>query len=85
MSTHSAIESFIVRWTKASGSERANYQLFATELCRPLAVTATPLDITAIAAHFTGKGKWKSALPDILATLEALGRARQVEAGLWVG
>ncbi len=50
-----------------------------------LAVTATPLDMTAIAAHFTGKGKWKSALPEILATLEALGRARQVEAGLWVG
>nr|QLG20462.1 hypothetical protein [uncultured bacterium] len=50
-----------------------------------LAVTATPLDMTAIAAHFTGKGKWKSALPEILATLEALGRARQMEAGLWVG
>lgn len=50
-----------------------------------LANTPTPLDMTAIAARFTGKGKWKSALPEILATLEALGRARQVEAGLWVG
>jgi hypothetical protein len=50
-----------------------------------LANTATPLDMTAIAAHFTGKAKWKSALPEILATLEALGRARQVEGGLWVG
>lgn len=50
-----------------------------------LANTATPLDMTAIAAHFTSKAKWKSALPEILATLEALGRARQAEAGLWVG
>jgi hypothetical protein len=39
----------------------------------------------AITTYFTGKGQWKSALPEILATLEALGRARQVEAGLWVG
>lgn len=38
MSTHSAIESFIVRWSAASGSERANYQLFVTELCRLLDV-----------------------------------------------
>ncbi|MBI5908027.1 MAG: class I SAM-dependent DNA methyltransferase [Burkholderiales bacterium] len=50
-----------------------------------LANTATPLDMTAIAAHFTGKAKWKSALPEILATLEALGRARQVDAGRWMG
>ena len=50
-----------------------------------LAHTAAPLDMTAIAARFAGKGKWKSALPEILATLEALGRARQVEAGFWVG
>ncbi|MDO8347686.1 MAG: hypothetical protein Q7S85_07295 [Rugosibacter sp.] len=50
-----------------------------------LANTAMPLDMTAMAAHFTGKAKWKSALPEILATLEALGRARQVEGGLWVG
>jgi len=47
--------------------------------------TITPLDMPSIAAHFTGKGKWKSALPEILATLEALGRAQQMGAGLWVG
>ncbi len=28
-----AIEAFIQRWAKAGGSERANYQLFLTELC----------------------------------------------------
>ena len=28
-----AIEDFILRWSKAGGSERANYQLFLTELC----------------------------------------------------
>jgi hypothetical protein len=30
------IEPFIARWTLAGGSERANYQLFVTELCRLL-------------------------------------------------
>lgn len=31
-----AIEAFIQRWTSAGGTERANYQLFLTELCRLL-------------------------------------------------
>lgn len=30
--TKDAVEAFITRWAKASGSERANYQLFLTEL-----------------------------------------------------
>ncbi|MBT9460538.1 MAG: class I SAM-dependent DNA methyltransferase, partial [Rugosibacter sp.] len=38
MTTSSAIENFIARWSAASGSERANYQLFVTELCRLLDV-----------------------------------------------
>jgi hypothetical protein len=38
-----------------------------------------------LAARFTGKGRWKSRLPDILAALEALGRARRVEDGRWMG
>jgi hypothetical protein len=29
----SSIDAFIERWSKAGGSERANYQLFLTELC----------------------------------------------------
>jgi len=38
MTTSSAIENFIARWSAASGSERANYQLFVTDLCRLLDV-----------------------------------------------
>ncbi len=30
------IEAFIARWSQASGSERANCQLFVTELCAVL-------------------------------------------------
>jgi hypothetical protein len=45
----------------------------------------TPLTQDAIAARFSGKGKWKSRLPDILASLAALGRARELPGGLWLG
>ena len=34
--TPSAIDAFIARWQHASGTERANYQLFLTELCELL-------------------------------------------------
>ncbi|MDP2808687.1 MAG: class I SAM-dependent DNA methyltransferase, partial [Rhodocyclaceae bacterium] len=34
--TPAAIEAFIARWQSAGGSERANYQLFITELCELL-------------------------------------------------
>jgi len=33
----------------------------------------------------TGKGQWKSRSPDILAALEALGRARRLDDGRWMG
>ena len=38
-----------------------------------------------LAANFTGKGRWKSRLPDILKALEALGRARRLDDGRWLG
>ncbi|MDO8788561.1 MAG: hypothetical protein Q7J42_10875 [Sulfuritalea sp.] len=38
-----------------------------------------------LAANFTGRGRWKSRLPDILAALEALGRARRLDDGRWMG
>ena len=38
----------------------------------------------ALAARFAGKGAWKKRLPEILAMLEALGRAKRSEGG-WVG
>jgi len=37
-STPATIATFITRWQHASGSERANYQLFITELCELLGV-----------------------------------------------
>lgn len=33
MPAKSAVDAFITRWSSASGAERANYQLFLTELC----------------------------------------------------
>jgi hypothetical protein len=38
-----------------------------------------------IAARFVGRGAWKKRLPEILDTLMALGRARRVEDGRWMG
>ena len=49
------------------------------------ALTTQPQSETAIAARFAGKGKWKTRLPELLATLAALGRARQLEDGRWLG
>ena len=48
------------------------------------ALTATPQDEPALATRFTGKGPWKKRLPEILAMLAALGRAKQSDGG-WVG
>ena len=41
-----------------------------------LAASVAPLDEGALAARFSGRGLWKKRLPQILRTLEALGRAR---------
>lgn len=41
-----------------------------------LAASAAPLDLAALAGHFTGTGPWKKRLPQLLDTLAALGRAR---------
>ena len=49
------------------------------------ALTPQPQSETEIADHFTGKGKWKSRLPELLATLATLGRARQLDDGRWIG
>jgi hypothetical protein len=37
---------------------------------------ARPLELDELAATFTGRGRWKQRLPDIVASLEALGRLR---------
>ena len=52
-------------------------------ITRILAASPTPLDRTAIAACVSGRGK--SRLTQILETLAALGRARRMEDGRWMG
>ncbi|MHB1124467.1 MAG: class I SAM-dependent DNA methyltransferase [Ramlibacter sp.] len=49
-----------------------------------LSTQGTPLAVENIASHFTARGRWRERLPTILQTLEALGRARQVDAARWV-
>jgi hypothetical protein len=50
-----------------------------------LAEAAAPLTQDDLAARFTGKGPWKKRLPEIIKALAALGRARGVESGRWLG
>ena len=52
-------------------------------VARILGNSSGPQTEAQLAANFTGKGRWKSRLPDILAALEALGRARTTSGG-WV-
>ena len=49
------------------------------------ALTAAPQTEAQLAANFTGKGRWKSRLPELLATLATLGRARRLDDGRWMG
>ncbi len=49
------------------------------------ALTTQPQSETELATRFTGKGKWKARLPELLATLATLGRARKLEDGRWLG
>ena len=51
-----------------------------------LTTATAAMPLAALEASFKGKGPWKKGLPRILETLEALGRARRVEAAggaLW--
>jgi len=50
-----------------------------------LAEARAPLAEADLAARFTGKGPWKKRLPQLLDTLVALGRARVLEDGRWMG
>lgn len=50
-----------------------------------LATSAQPLDEDALAARFTGRGSWKKRLPQILETLEVLGKAQREAGGRWRG
>jgi hypothetical protein len=54
-------------------------------VARVLAEARAPLAEADLAARFTGKGPWKKRLPQLLDTLVALGRARVLEDGRWMG
>jgi hypothetical protein len=49
-----------------------------------LTTTTVAMPLAALEASVKGKGPWKKGLPRILETLEALGRARRVEAAAGV-
>ncbi|MDP2107941.1 MAG: hypothetical protein Q8J67_02720, partial [Rhodocyclaceae bacterium] len=49
------------------------------------ALGQSPQSQSDLEARFAGKGKWKSRLPELLATLATLGRARQLDDGRWLG
>jgi hypothetical protein len=68
--------------------ERIAWPKTAPEQARAVAEVLTrahgPLDLDAIAAHFTGRGRWRDRLPELLDTLTALGRAHR-SAETWRG
>ncbi|HMM83859.1 hypothetical protein [Azohydromonas sp.] len=52
-----------------------------------LATSARPLSTDDLAARFTARGRWRDRVPTIVATLEAIGRARHTDtagAPAWV-
>jgi hypothetical protein len=53
-------------------------------VARVLAEATAPLSEPDLAARFTGKGPWKKRLPQIIDTLEALGRVRRDNGGALV-
>jgi hypothetical protein len=49
------------------------------------ALSGAPQSEAQLAARFNGRGRWKSRLPELLATLSTLGRARRLDDGRWMG
>ena len=49
-----------------------------------LAQAGTAMDLAAIAAHFSSRGRWRERLPSILETLVVVGRVHAQSASLWV-
>jgi hypothetical protein len=65
---------FLARWQKAGGTQRANYQLFLSELCSLLGMPL-PEQADALAAQF--KRSPKIAVQAVLDALEELGMVQQ--------
>lgn len=63
------------RYNSAMSSSTIAWQ--ASDGTRALADADAPLTEPDLAARFTGKGPWKKRLPQIIDTLEALGRVRR--------
>jgi hypothetical protein len=65
---------------KPAPAKRAPWPATLPEQIRLVADTvaqsARPLDLDQLADHFTGRGPWKKRLPEIVSSLEALGRVR---------
>ena len=74
------------RQAPANPAEKRPWPATLPEQVRAVAdqLSPIPLDEPALAARFTGKGPWKKRLPEILAMLAALGRAKRSDGG-WVG
>lgn len=63
----------------------ANLPEQVAAIAQVFADAPSPLTVDQLAARFTGKGTWKKRLPQLLDTLAALGKARAVEDGRWMG
>ena len=48
-----------------------------------MAKAGRSLDLDELAAHYSGRGRWRDRLPTLLETLVALGRLRQRADGRW--
>ena len=66
-------DAFIARWAASGAAERANYQLFLSELCDLLGV-----------ARLQPATADKVAAAALLATLAALGQARPADDGRFI-
>ncbi len=67
----------------ASAIKRSPWPATLPEQIRLVAETVSavnrPLNLDQLAEHFIGRGRWKKRLPDIVNSLEALGRLRTVQ------
>ena len=88
----SAVSAFIARWQASGAAERANYQLFLSELCdllgvpRPDPTRPDDRDDAYLFEHsVTFQRARTDKVAELLATLVALGQAREVEGGWFVG
>lgn len=71
---HASVQAFVSIWKASSGAERANYQLFLTELCQQLDV---PLP------EPTKPDDSEPKVQEILTALASIGQAREVAPGAY--